>query len=426
MSFNAPLAWVPMLNAAMARHPLTVPPDALLEEVIALIRQSHSDRCTLEKTVELAVEELAIPEARLSCVLVIQETTLIGIFTERDIVQLTATGMSFTGVKIADVMTSPVTTLAQSAFHDIFAALFLFRRYRIRHLPIVDDQDQVIGVVSPESIRQILRPANLLRLRRVADVMVKQVVHAPPEASILDLARLMADHQISCVIITEPDLEDRYHPIGIVTERDIVQFQALQINLAKTQAETVMSSPLFLLSPEDSLWIAHQEMQRRRVGRLVVSWNWGRNLGLITQTGLLRVFDPMEMYGVIENLQCTIQQLQTAHPDQSPTSPAECVEPVQFPPVPLSVSTPLNSAVGATNVSSLRAVESPDLGYSEPSLPHSYELHVLLKTIRSSLTSLAAETTMDSQQRQTQLNQAIAQLDRLQNLLDKTNLESLA
>jgi CBS domain-containing protein len=31
---------------------------------------------------------------------------------------------------------------------DIFAALFLFRRYRIRHLPIVDDQGQLVGVIS--------------------------------------------------------------------------------------------------------------------------------------------------------------------------------------------------------------------------------------------------------------------------------------
>jgi signal-transduction protein with cAMP-binding, CBS, and nucleotidyltransferase domain len=71
-----------------------------------------------------------------------------------------------------------------------------------------------------------------------------------------------------------------------------------------------MSTPLFLLSPEDSLSTAHQEMQRRRLQRLVVSWDWGRGLGIVTQTSLLRVFDPMEMYGVIQTLQQTVQQLQ--------------------------------------------------------------------------------------------------------------------
>jgi CBS-domain-containing membrane protein len=120
----------------------------------------------------------------------------------------------------------------------------------------------------------------------------------------------MAEFSVSCIVITQRDMNGNDLPVGIVTERDIVQFQAFQIDLLNTQADMVMSTPLFLLSPEDSLWTAHQEMQKRRVGRLVVSWNWGQGLGIVTQTSLLRVFDPMEMYGVIENLQQTIQQLE--------------------------------------------------------------------------------------------------------------------
>jgi signal-transduction protein with cAMP-binding, CBS, and nucleotidyltransferase domain len=108
----------------------------------------------------------------------------------------------------------------------------------------------------------------------------------------------------------EEETEDSFRPVGIVTERDIVQFQSLELELSKIQAQDVMSTPLFLLSPEDSLWTAHQEMQHRHVRRLVVSWNWGRGLGIVTQTNLLRVFDPMEMYGVIETLQRTVEQLE--------------------------------------------------------------------------------------------------------------------
>ena len=70
-----------------------------------------------------------------------------------------------------------------------------------------------------------------------------------------------------------------------------------------------MSTPLFLLRPEDSLWYAHQEMQKRHVRRLVVSWDWGQGMGIVTQTSLLKVFDPMEMYGVIDSLQRTIKHL---------------------------------------------------------------------------------------------------------------------
>ncbi len=120
----------------------------------------------------------------------------------------------------------------------------------------------------------------------------------------------MAEHRVSCVVITEADeAENILIPVGIITERDILQFRFLEANLHCLEAQQVMSSPLFLLSPEDSLLSAHQEMQRRRVRRLVVSWNWGQGLGIITQTSMLRVFDPMEMYEVIETLQSTVQQL---------------------------------------------------------------------------------------------------------------------
>ena len=284
-------------------------PETRLVEAIALMSQTRGNCCTLSDDDSLS-EKIPMQEGRSSCVLVMQEQELLGIFTERDIVRLTANGISFAEVKIAEVMAQPVVTLPKTAFQDIFAALFLFRRYRIRHLPTVDENGQLIGIISPESIRRVLRPANLLKLRRVSDVMSSQVIHAPLTASVLNLARLMAENRVSCVVMTEEDGEGGFLPVGIVTERDIMQFQSLQLDLSKTEAEAVMSTPLFLLDPKDSLWTVHQEMQQRRVRRLVVSWNWGRGLGIVTQTSLLRVFDPMEMYGIVETLQQTVAQLE--------------------------------------------------------------------------------------------------------------------
>ena len=76
-----------------------------------------------------------------------------------------------------------------------------------------------------------------------------------------------------------------------------------------------MSQPLFILSPEDSLWKAHQEMKKHHVRRLVVSWNWGRGLGLITQTRILKIFDPIEMNSIMLNLQQTLENLEKTSPE---------------------------------------------------------------------------------------------------------------
>ena len=297
----------PMMTDAIDRNVLMVSADWPLNRAIAAMGAIRSN-CGLTTGDK--------PSRHNSCALVVEAEQIVGIFTERDIVRLTAEGRDLGPLRVAEVMTSPVKTLQKSAFQDIFAVLFLFRRYRIRHLPIVDDQNKPVGIVTPDSIRRVLRPANLLKMRRVADVMSTDVIYASPDTSVMQLAQQMAKHRVSCIVIVEVDSHDTercelqaFTPMGIVTERDIVQFQALELNLQRLTAQDVMSTPLFLLEPTDSLWTAHQEMKARHVRRLVVSWNWGSGLGIVTQTSLLRVFDPIEMYSIIESLQRTLHQI---------------------------------------------------------------------------------------------------------------------
>ena len=308
IDFSKPTFAYPDLDAAIDKNPLVVSPDTQLTQAIALMGNRRVS-CSLDENLELgATSSIA---SRSGCVLVMDGDRLMGIFTERDIVKLTAREEIFGDLTVAEVMTQPVITLQEENFQDIFAVLFLFRRYQIRHLPIVDRDNRPIGVVSPETIRQAMKPANLLKLRRVGEVMSKQVVHACLDTTVLDIARMMAQQQLSCVVIAQADTEEEILiPVGIITERDILQFKFLQLDLSRLKASLVMSTPLFLLSPEDSLLAAHQEMQRRRVRRMVVSWNWGQGLGIVTQTSILRIFDPMEMYGVIETLQSTVRQLE--------------------------------------------------------------------------------------------------------------------
>ena len=397
MQLNQPVSWMPDLEDAIQRHPLTVTPTTPLVDAIALLSQAQHNTCWLT---DPSSAEFPAQTGRNSCVLVTQGRTIVGILTERDIVRLTAQAITLQTTTVADVMAHPVVTLPEKSVQDIFATLFLFRRYRIRHVPIVDDHEQLVGVISHESIRQALRPANLLRFRRVSDVMTQDVIHAPLRATILSLAQLMATHRVSCIVITQADSEDTQHPVGIVTERDIVQFQALQIDLANTDAAAVMSTPLFLLSPEDSLWKAHQEMQKRRVGRLVVSWNWGQRLGIITQTSLLRVFDPMEMYGVIENLQQTIQQMEAKQANGSSHS---------------SDSLPQGSTVN-------RIPQTVSSDHGPPMQPHatddSEKFLSPLNHIYNHLRHIVDNSNLSAQQQQTKLRSV---LDRLQQLLMEFN-----
>ncbi len=302
----------PDLEMTIDSKPLKIAPDTSLQDAIALMSQARGKNCSYDSSENEF--GLSLPDERSpsSYALIMEQDKLLGILTERDIVRLTASEAVFSELKVSQVMTHPVITLSKDNFPDIFAALFLFRRYKIRHLPLVDSNNNLIGVISPGTIRRAMHPANLLKLRRVGDVMSKNVVYEDSNISVLNIARLMAKQKVSCVVITQEDKQENILlPVGIITERDIMQFQSLELNLNNVTAQEVMSTPLFLLSPEDSLLKANQEMQLRRVRRLVVSWNWGQGLGIITQTSMLRIFDPMEMYTVINTLQQTVEDLQS-------------------------------------------------------------------------------------------------------------------
>ncbi|TAG66666.1 MAG: EAL domain-containing protein [Oscillatoriales cyanobacterium] len=327
---------LPTLDQVIDRYPLTVAPDTPLAEVITLMGQRRGS-CSLNADIPPTdiypqlteipnpLTSSALRDARGICVFVVeqsleksdsqsaQNSQLQGIFTERDLVDLIASGKNLKNVTIAEVMQQPAATLTKGEDRDIFSALILLGQQRIHHLPILDSDGQLLGVITPESIRQgMVEPANILKMRLVKEVMTAQVIQAPVTSSVISLAELMAQHRVSCVVITAPtELSMNLSfpiPLGIVTERDIVEFQALDIDLSQTIAETVMSSPLFSLKPEDSLWVAHQEMQQRLVRRLVVTAEGGELLGIVTQSTLLSVLDPMEMSGAIDILHASVQE----------------------------------------------------------------------------------------------------------------------
>jgi CBS domain-containing protein len=99
---------------------------------------------TADTSVADAVRLLA--ERRIGAVPVIEGRTVIGVFSERDVIRaLAAGGPAVLEQSIRAHMTAPAVTVgpAQSAL----GALGLMTQRRIRHLPVVEG-DAVVGVVS--------------------------------------------------------------------------------------------------------------------------------------------------------------------------------------------------------------------------------------------------------------------------------------
>ncbi|MBW4521360.1 MAG: PAS domain S-box protein [Scytolyngbya sp. HA4215-MV1] len=308
------------LAQAIVPDPLTISADASLSEAIARMSEGRTT-CGLSCETHPEISAYLI-EAQASCILVVENTKLIGILTERDIVHLSVTGQNLAQLKVAEVMTRSVITLQISELTDLFVPLNLFQRHRIRHLPIVNQHKQITGLLTHESLQQLLRPIDLLRLRRTSEVMTKGVVYAQPNAALIHLTQLMTNCRVSSVIIVEaqtPDLaapidpdwdQPPLRPIGIVTKRDIVQFLALGLDFARVEAQVVMSAPVFTIHPETSLWEARQLMQERRISRIVVTDLQQSLLGIVTQSSLLNLLDPLEIYKLVGTLEEKVCQLE--------------------------------------------------------------------------------------------------------------------
>jgi PAS domain S-box-containing protein len=313
---------LPSLASIIDRQPLTVDPDMLLVEVIGLMSQAKGRSCILPNshhvvngedslgTLSPLVQAQLSPELHISInaprssVLVLVEDRLVGIFTERDLVRFTASQQSLENIKISEVMTRDPLTLILSEHHTVMSVLGIFQQHQIKILPIVDENEQLIGIVTPEHIRQILQPVNLLKFRSVAEGMTAEVITATLTTTILRIAQIVTEHKVSSVVI----LDEQQLPVGVVTEQDIVQFQVLELNLDQLLAQSVMSSPLFCLRLTDSLWSAQQMMQAKNIRRLVVTNELGELQGILTQSNLLQLLDPLEMLYLVEKLQEDMSQ----------------------------------------------------------------------------------------------------------------------
>jgi CBS domain-containing protein len=123
----------------------------------------------------------------------------------------------------------------------------------------------------------------------VQDYMNARMVMRDSKASVLELAKVMVDWNVSSIAIADEEQNNKV--IGILTERDIVKSIAKGASPDSITAGSLMSSPILSIRKDQPIEEAALIMIRNKVRHLLVEDPAAHNraiIGIITTTDLAR------------------------------------------------------------------------------------------------------------------------------------------
>ncbi len=137
-------------------------------------------------------------------------------------------------MKVKEAMTKDLVTIDPEA--SLTTAMDVMRTKDLRHLPVVDEAGQLIGIITDRDLRhaafgpavaEYLSARAQRRLRGIAealenlkvrDVMTWVVVTTSPDASIAHAALVMSERRVGSLPVV-----DNGKLVGMLTERDLLR-----------------------------------------------------------------------------------------------------------------------------------------------------------------------------------------------------------
>lgn len=127
---------------------------ALAEETVASIQ--HQPVATVSSATPVAAAVSRLAHLHVACLLVEDQGQLVGVFTDRDVLDRVA--LEYDAVKelpVCDLMTPNPVVIYEA--DSAAAALSVMAVCGLRHVPITDVAGQALGIVSPQRVTAFLR-----------------------------------------------------------------------------------------------------------------------------------------------------------------------------------------------------------------------------------------------------------------------------
>ena len=128
--------------------------EALVEEEVGVIRHEPFTVISPDMPVHEAVEKLA--GLHIACLLIAEKNKLVGVLSDRDVLKKVA--LEYDQVKdlpVRDVMTTdPIFVYETDSAVKVLSVMALCG---YRHVPVVDLNDNLTGIISPQRVTEFVR-----------------------------------------------------------------------------------------------------------------------------------------------------------------------------------------------------------------------------------------------------------------------------
>lgn len=212
--------------------------------------------------------------------LVETDQNVVGIVTERDLLsKILAKGRNPDAVKVSDIMSTPLITIAPTATIKQAAQAMIAKKGRL----VVFQETQLVGIVTAADLIKSLPETSDSSLQ-VNAVMTKTVKMVPNNITVDEVVKILGTKRIGSVLVTKNG-----KPFGIFTERDLLTTFLTRGKSLQTPVGIAASTPLITLPSGSAIHEAALTMTLKRIRRLPIEKD-SEVIGIVTARDLVEAY----------------------------------------------------------------------------------------------------------------------------------------
>lgn len=216
------------------------------------------------------------------------------------------------GQTVGDLMTpKPITVRAEMTIPQ---AVKLMTEHQIKRLPVVDDDNRLVGIISRVDVLRALSQPVIFEIPRqdpppghhltVGEVMITQVPTVQTTAPLAEIVGLLVSSVRRRVVV----VDEAQRVVGIITDGDLINRattdersgiihslsqrlplgREAKFRLSQRTASEVMTKPVVAVMPETPLLDGLQLLLHHRIKRLPVVNELGQLVGLVGRATILQ------------------------------------------------------------------------------------------------------------------------------------------